>query len=152
MDIVFENPGLNHIGENIFKNLDFHTQLTCRLVRKSLNDLFEKEASKIDLENLLKKFLHEAMPGLRVREIGIEPDFVVDYEEFLKEAQTKLPTFAMNFYLQNILLKESNVSIFNRAIPWIAFAIIGDSKMVELILNIKPIPTCSEWSYAHCLE
>ena len=53
MDVVFENLGLGHIGAQIFKNLDFHTKLTCRLVRKSLNDMFEKEASNINFEDFL---------------------------------------------------------------------------------------------------
>ena len=52
MDIVFENPGLCHIGDKIYKNLDIQTKLTCRLVRKSLNDMFEKQASRIDLLKL----------------------------------------------------------------------------------------------------
>ena len=46
--MAFENPGLYHIGENIFKNLDIKTKLNGRLVRKSWNDMFEKQASKID--------------------------------------------------------------------------------------------------------
>ena len=53
MDVFFENQGLCHIGENIFKNLDFHSQLTCRLVRKSWNNMFVKEqkAQELNLKN-----------------------------------------------------------------------------------------------------
>ena len=44
-----------------FDNLDIQTKLNGRLVRKSWNDMFEKQASKIDLENVPKfrKFLKE---------------------------------------------------------------------------------------------
>ena len=41
--MAFENPGLYHIGEKIFKNLDIQTKLTCRLVRKSYNEMFKKQ-------------------------------------------------------------------------------------------------------------
>ena len=47
--VAFENPGLCHIGEIIFKNLDIQTKFNGRLVRKSWSDVFVKQASKIDL-------------------------------------------------------------------------------------------------------
>ena len=53
MDMIFENPGLCHIGEKIFQNLDFVNQLNWRLVQKSWKNLFEKEGSRRDLEKYL---------------------------------------------------------------------------------------------------
>ena len=50
--MAFENPGLYHIGDSIFKNLDIQTKLNGRLVNKSWNDVFEKQASKIDLKKV----------------------------------------------------------------------------------------------------
>ena len=46
--MAFENPGLCHVGKEIFKNLDIQTKLTCRLVRKSWHAVFEKQASSIN--------------------------------------------------------------------------------------------------------
>ena len=56
MEAVMENPGLIHIGERILKNVNFKTQAQCRLVKRSWNQIFEKEASKAknDLDNLIK--------------------------------------------------------------------------------------------------
>ena len=56
MDVFFENQGLCHIGENIFKNLDFHSQLTFRLVRKSWNNMFFKDGSKLNAAKNLRAF------------------------------------------------------------------------------------------------
>ena len=46
MKAFMENPGLLHIGEKIIHNLDFKTQSTCRLVKRSWNIVLEKEASR----------------------------------------------------------------------------------------------------------
>ena len=56
MESFMENPGLLHIGERILKNVPFKTKLKCRLVKRSWNQIFEKEASKAknDLDNLIK--------------------------------------------------------------------------------------------------
>ena len=84
MEIVFDNPGLCHIGDKIFKNLDIKTKFNCRLVRKSWNDKFEKQASKIDLLKVpsWSKFLKG--PNWRV---------------FLKESKNEIPLSVLNFYL-----------------------------------------------------
>ena len=46
MEAFMKNPGLLHIGEKIIHNLDFKTQSTCRLVKRSWNIVLEKEASR----------------------------------------------------------------------------------------------------------
>ena len=120
MDLVFDNPGFGHIGEKIFLNLDFQTKLSCRLVRKSLNDKFEKHASKIDLLKLPNwcSFLNQP-----------------NWREFLKESKAKIPILVLNFYLQNLLSRVINTSEeFNHRTPLLSFAITGNSKLVDFIL------------------
>ena len=120
MDIVFDHPGLCHIGEKIFKNLDIQSKLACRLVRKSCNDVFEKQASKIDLLKLpnWSSFLNQP-----------------NWREFLKESKAKIPILVLNFYLQNILSRVIITSEeFNHRTPLLSFAITGNSKLVDFIL------------------
>ena len=127
MDKFFDHPGLCHIGEKIFKNLDFQTKLSCRLVRKSWNDKFEKQASKIDLLKMpnWSKFLNE--PNWRV---------------FLRKSKTEIPTLVLNFYLQNIFSKVLNSleESYHRT-PLSTFAISGNSKLVDFILDMKTVTT-----------
>ena len=44
---MVENPGLLHISEKILKNLDVESQVTCRLVKRSWNHLFERKVLEI---------------------------------------------------------------------------------------------------------
>ena len=124
--VAFENPGLCHIGENIFKNLDIQTKLNGRLVRKSWNDVFEKQASKIDLISvpMLSKFLKE------------KPR----WGKLLKELKTEMTTLVFNSYLRdffNKLLSYSSAIAIEHKTPLIAFARTGNSKIVEFILRKK---------------
>ena len=59
MEAFMENSGLRHIGEKILRNLDFRTQLSCRLVNKSWNQILENyaEKSKIRLEDLMEPII-----------------------------------------------------------------------------------------------
>ena len=101
--MVFENPGLCHIREKIYKSLDIQTKLSCRLVKKSWNDEFEKQASKIDLLKVphWTEFLNEP-----------------NWRKFLKESKTKIPTLVLNAYLQNLLLRVINTpKEFNHRTP-----------------------------------
>ena len=123
--IVFENPGFGHIGECIFKNLDIETKLTCRLVTKSWNNIFEKQALKIDLRNVPKfsKFLkNKPMWSL-----------------FLKEPKTEVPTLVLNSFLHDlfnrIMINESEE--YENRTPLLAFARTGNSKIVDFILRMK---------------
>ena len=54
MEWFFKNPGFLHIGEKILKNLDFKTQVTCRLVQKSWKSVLDKLASKVGIDDLLQ--------------------------------------------------------------------------------------------------
>ena len=132
MEIVFDNPGLCHIGDKIFKNLDIKTKFNCRLVRKSWNDKFEKQASKIDLLKVpsWSKFLKG--PNWRV---------------FLKESKNEIPLSVLNFYLQNLLFRVINSSEeFNHRTPLLAFAATGNSKIVNFILHIN---TIRKWNHEY---
>ena len=123
MDMVFEYPGLCHIGAKIFKDLDFHTKLTCRSVTKSLNDMFEKEASKLNFEEFLQQ----------IRPYEFKSD-LLSWSQFFEESRDKIPTLILNFYFQNL---EKFILAFRT--PLIVFASIGNSNIVNLILHMKSL-------------
>ena len=56
MDIFIDNPGLNHIGEKIFKYLERDSLLQCRLVSKSWKNTLDTP------KFWLKKYLQKKMP------------------------------------------------------------------------------------------
>ena len=124
MEMVFENLGLCHIGAKIFKDLDFHTRLTCRLVKKSLNVMFEKVASKINFEDFL----------LQITFYEFQSD-LLSWSEFFEQSRDKIPTLILNSsYLQNIIRVRTSLII---GTPLTAFASIGNSNIVDLILGLK---------------
>ena len=133
MDELFENPGLCHIGSKIYNYLNLQTKLTCRLVRKSWNDMFEKQASKCDLQKVVNwsKFLSE-----------------LKWKEFLKELKTRIPTSVLKLLLRLI---NSSGEEFKYRTPLLAFAIIGNSKIVDVILNMNTI-TISNNEYIEALN
>ena len=126
--MAFENPGLCHIGEEIFKNLDIQTKLNGRLVRKSWNDMFEKQASKIDLKNMpiVRKFMKE------------KPLWET-WRKFLKAPKTEIPTLVLNFYLQDLFNRMMSNSAHedDKRTPLLPFARVGNSKMIDFILQMK---------------
>ena len=125
--MAFEHPGLYHIGEKIFKNLNIEGKLTCRLVRRSWNNMFEKQASKIDLESvpMMSKFLKE------------KPTWKVVWSKFLKESKTevRIPTLVLNSYLQHLFNRmiSSSIEEYEHKTPLIVFARAGNSKIVDFI-------------------
>ena len=138
MELFLENPGLCHIGESIFKSLDFKTQLTCRLVRKSWKDMLEKEASKINLKQLLTKSIYRINIG--------------EWEPFLEKLKTELPIHIISSYLQHILSirKIYPYPEILKLRPLMVFAVSGNLKMLQLFLDLKPIPISKEWGNDHC--
>ena len=135
--VAFENPGLCHIGENIFKKLDIQTKINGRLVRKSWNDVFEKQASKIDLINvpMLSKFLKE------------KPR----WGKFLKELKAEITTLVLNSYLRDFFNKMLSYSSEEDEYktPLIAFSRTGNSKIVDFILRKKIfVDEFDEWHKA----
>ena len=129
MDVFFENQGLCHIGENVFKNLDIQSLLACRLVRKSWNNMFFKDGSKIESEEFLVHF---------------QSELLIEWREFLKELKSKAPIFLLNLYLRDVLRRD--IFKFQRKRPLVSFSIIGNSKMVEFILCMK---SNNGWSMEH---
>ena len=123
MDMVFENLGLCHIGAKIFKDLDFHTKLSCRLVRKSLNNMFEKEAFKLNFEEFLQQ--------IKIYEFKSD---LLSWSEFFEQSREKIPTLILNSYLQNLIRVRTSL-IFGT--PLTAFASIGNYNIVDLILCSK---------------
>ena len=137
MDLVFDYPGLCHIAEKIFKYLDIQTKLACRLVRKSCNDVFEKQASKIDLQKVLNlsKFLYEQ-----------------NWDEFLKESRTRMPTLVLNLCLQHLFFRVINTSEERQyRTPLLAFARTGNSKIVDFILSMNAI-RISDYEYKEAFD
>ena len=126
--MAFEHPGLYHICEKIFNNLDIEAKLTCRLVRRSWNEMFEQQALKIDLESvpILSKFLKE------------NQTWRVVWGKFLKESKTevRIPTLVLNSYLQHLFdirMMSSSLEEYEHKTPLIVFARTGNSKIVDFI-------------------
>ena len=139
-----ENPGLLHIGERILKNVPFRTKLKCRLVKRSWNQIFEKEASKAknDLDNLIKS----------IRESTIRPEFnedeeVSEYCKMLSKYESRI--IWMNFVMHlrsktnkvvNVLLKELISYQFNTgfsSLPLEQFVMKRDMELVNLTIKQK---------------
>ena len=135
MEQFFENLGLCHIGESILKNLDFRSQLICRLVNKSWRKILEKllvtKSSKFNLEELQINILHRR---------GIN-----EWKEFLEELRTKVPIHIVNPYVQHLFASRkmySDLSVrFFR--PLGILAVTGNLKMVEIYLGLNPTDHCS---------
>ena len=125
--MAFEHPGLCHIGKKIFKNLNIQTKLNGRLVRKSWNDIFEKQASTIDLSKEPKwnRFLTKRSM----------------WSKFLKEPKPEIPTLVLNSYLQDLFnrLTNNRFEEYEHRTPLLAFARTGNSKIVDFILHTKII-------------
>ena len=81
MELFMGNPGLRHIGEKILTNLDFKTELDCRLVQKSWKHIIDEKASKIDV-NVLQTFFKQSvrMKMKRLRHLMFP---VVDAKSYL---------------------------------------------------------------------
>ena len=141
MEPFFENLGLCHIGESILKNLDFQSQLICRLVKKSWKNILEKvlvtKASKFSLEKLQINKMYRR---------GID-----EWKEFWEELKTKLPIHIINSYVQHLFESRKmypNLSVqFFR--PLGVLAVRGNLKMVQLYLGLNSIPISKEWGSDH---
>ena len=138
MDLFMENPGLCHIGEKILANLDFKTQLNCRMVQKSWKHIIDEKASKIDV-NVLQTFFKQSvrMKMKRLRHLMFP---VVDAKSYLFWLQlfcsaNSLPyNININIYLMNVLKRMINAQeILNS--PLGEFFERKNIKMVEVILN-----------------
>ena len=133
-----ENPGLLHIGERILKNVPFKTQAQCRLVKRSWNQILEKEAlkTKNDLDNLLKS----------TKEWDISNSnslfLLVDIQEnarlqlwmdFVKGITSKIKNHVINILLKMHISYQLDIG-FN-SYPLEDFVLKKDMEMVEMTLK-----------------
>ena len=123
MESLFANPGLWHIGEKIIRNLDFKTQLTCRLVNKSWNHVLQIIASnsKADLITKLK---------LQIPSNSDLTKRLDNWTKFLQTVLDKLDNPWINIYLQKHL-KQLNKNGFCSVLEY--FFVCGNEKIVDFI-------------------
>ena len=126
MDIFFENPGLSHIGREIFRSLDFKSQASFRLVCKSWKNHVDNLASKIsfkDLEQLLEKFTKARSVSRHDKE-----EWKKFFVSIFKE--TKSIPFIKS-YLKHVFSRESQIKYVNDKTPLLEFVNYGNIKMVK---------------------
>ena len=144
MEAVMENPGLIHIGERILKNVPFKTQAQCRLVKRSWNQILEKEASKTktDLENLVKSIKgFEIPPDSKnisyedLKEIPKKNERLRSWIDFVIEMSSKMNNHVINILLKKYISYELDVGF--SCFPLEHFVLKKDIEMVDLILKQK---------------
>ena len=137
MDSFMTNQGYFHIGAKIFKNLDFKTQLTCRLVKRSWNQFLEYEASKSKIDfNALLRMLEEPDPkNYKEYEYLVKEVNYQKWTKFLLKMEAKIEIPWINALLQKYIkyMNRVGLSIF----PLEYFVLIRNAKMVEFIFKEK---------------
>ena len=145
-----ENPGLCHIGEKILTNLDFKTQLDCRLVQTSWKHVIDEKASKIDV-NVLQTFFkqsvtteEEFMKEKRLRhsnDVTMPPkcpfareESYTFWQQLFGSANSLPNNILINIYLLNVV-KSMIKTQKNLNSPIREFFERRNIKMVEVILN-----------------
>ena len=135
MDSFMTNQGYFHIGAKIFKNLDFKTQLTCRLVKRSWNQFLEYEASKSKIDfNALLRMLEEPDPkNYKEYEYLVKEVNYQKWTKFLLKMEAKIEIPWINALLQKYIkyMNRVGLSIF----PLEYFVLIRNAKMVEFIFK-----------------
>ena len=136
------NPGLFHIGERIFKNLDFKTQSNCRLVRRSWNDMIENIAAKakIELAMMLKSMTKPDIPNANISfslkySIKSKRYNHAKWLNFVKTLFAETDDSRMNIYLQKHIKYQNNVEFSTSPLEY--FVLVRNLKMVHFILNKK---------------
>ena len=132
MEACMENPGLLHIGERILKSLHFNSQANCRLVKRSWNQILEKEVTKktrTDLVNLLKS----------INEFAILPEYIDTnvlkyYKNVAKYDKNKT---LMHFGTQSVILPDYEMlEKFNRLVSWKHFVMGMTFSVNNHMINI----------------
>ena len=136
MDSFLTNQGFFHLGAKIFKNLDFKTQLTCRLVKKSWNQFleYEESKSKIDFHTLLRMLEEPEVPkndkeyDYLVKEINYQK-----WTKFLLKMEAKAENPWINGCLQKYIryINSVGLSIF----PLEYFVLTKNAKIIEFIFK-----------------
>ena len=153
MEALMDNQGLVHIGERILKYLDFKTQINCRLVRKSWNQILEKEASKTktelksllfakersqtkaDLENLLKSIKESVTPFLGYFELAEKDKIPVAWNHFVIGISSKINNHEINVSLKKHIMDQ--ISAEFSSLPLEHFLLKRDLEMIHLTLKQK---------------
>ena len=140
MDIVTEHSGLIHIGEKILKNLDFQTQLNCRLVKRSWKCILDKEASKTDLDSLLKE-LKQFMIDCDCVSVPSRPKKTIkDYKiwsDFLNVLSSKVNNYWIYYSIQNHIIRQ-DYNYTQHQSPLLFYALTKNVKMLEYVLKEEP--------------
>ena len=139
MEVFMENSGLRHIGEKILGNLDFKTQLSCRLVNKSWYQILENEAekSKVDLNQMIEPILQSMTPSDENR---IEIEFEkfsrgTNWIDYVLAVFSEVYNPWINIYLQRHIKHQ-----IEHGFPFYileCFVLHRNVKMVEYILKEK---------------
>ena len=131
MEALMDNQGLVHIGERILKYLDFKTQINCRLVRKSWNQILEKEASKTktDLDNLLKS-MKESLLKRDVYNKSVE-----FWRDFAMEISSKINNHVINIFIKEHISYQFNVGF--SSLPLEHFVLKRDVELINATLKLK---------------
>ena len=142
MEAFMENPGLLHIGERILKNVPIKTQAQCRLVKRSWNQILEKEASKTknDLDNLLKSIKEFKFPSdsknnpLSVHfHIARKNARLQLWIDFVKGISSKINNHGINISLKVHFSHQLNVGFSSK--PLEHFVLKKDTELVDLTLK-----------------
>ena len=129
MELFTENPGLSHIGERILINLDFTTQLTCRLVKRSWKYILDKEASTIDVEKFFENLFVTT---------EIEDDNYFLWIHFIRRCVNS--TLRTNVFIKTYLLTVIKKMIKSKDVdnsPLEEFYSRKNDKFLKMILNEK---------------
>ena len=126
MSFFFENPGLAHIGHKILTNLDFDTQLECRLVHRSMKYLLE---APILNQKEIKYWLNECI-DLNLFSDNLQ--VVNKWKNFVKFIISNNKQSTLKFHLER---KSRSRSIFGylQSTPILFF--IDDQEIVQFILD-----------------
>ena len=128
MTPFFDNPGLLHIGKQIFKSMDIKTQATCRLVCKSWNNHIEDLASEISVEHLqqlLEKFT-EARSMTESEKKKWTKFFVLIFQH--REAKSNK---FLKLYLKHVFTRNIQYGDSSKKSPIVEFVQCGNTKMIQ---------------------
>ena len=90
MELFYSNPGLSHIGENIFMLLDHSSLMCCQCVCKTMRDFLQNNS-----EFWLKKCVQKKLPE----------QFYIKWKEFIQETDDEVLGYC-NYLLTFIQLPK----------------------------------------------
>ena len=107
MDLFIENPGFSHIGEKIFKCMDFNTKSTCRLVKKSWKIMLERKSYNFNsLIEMLENSGRVRNTQTQLKDFAFHRPDDEMWLTLLKNVHFKLESKWIDIYLQEMVLNE----------------------------------------------